>query len=201
MFFVAGGEPVHLLASPRRRCRPRSSFMRGLPAGPVQAFGSTRSRTPLGAGFHSVQGLLALGARRALRGRPGREPAAGGLVLPERLQRLHLRDHRPGVRLRRGRARSSALFVLLAYRGIRIALARARHLRGAAGGRDHRLALPPGVRQHRGRRGAPPGHGDHAPVRLAPAAPRSSSAWPRSGSSSRSRARPSSHGAVDRCAC
>ena len=56
------------------------------------------------------------------------------------------------------------LFLLLAYSGVRVALAAPGHVRGAAGRRHHRLAVPPGVHQHRGRGGPAADHRDHAAV-------------------------------------
>ena len=55
-------------------------------------------------GFHTIQGLLALGPRRDPRGGPRREPPGRRAVPAQCQQRLHLRDHRRGVRADRGRA-------------------------------------------------------------------------------------------------
>ncbi len=52
---------------------------------------------PLGDGFHTVQGLLALGVGGVLGTGLGQSQVVGA----ERLQRLHLRRDRPGVRARR----------------------------------------------------------------------------------------------------
>ena len=85
------------------------------------------------------------------------------VVRPERVQRLHLRRDRPGVRADRGGRRDRAVpGPGLLWRPGRAG--GAGHVRGAAGGRHHRLAVPPGVHQHRGGRGAPPDHRDHAAV-------------------------------------
>ncbi len=73
---------------------------------------------PLGDGFHTVQGLLALGAGGVLGTRARAEHDRG----PERVQRLHLRRDRPGIRLV-GAVVVIGLFLLLAYSGIRVALA------------------------------------------------------------------------------
>ena len=77
---------------------------------------------PLGTGFHTIQGLLALGLGGIFGAGPRREPARGRPVPAERQQRLHLRDHRRGVRVRRRRPSSSRCSSLLAYAGIRTAL-------------------------------------------------------------------------------
>ena len=59
-----------------------------------------------------------------------------------------------------------ACYLLLAYRGIRIALSAPGHFRGAAGGGHHELADAPGVHQHR-RSGRPVArHRHHVAVRL-----------------------------------
>ena len=63
---------------------------------------------PLGTGFHTIQGLLALGLGGIFGTGLGESKLAGGLYLPERLERLHLRDHRRGVRVRRRRPRDRA---------------------------------------------------------------------------------------------
>ena len=74
---------------------------------------------PLGDGLPHGPGAAGARRRRAVRDRPRGEPA---VVRPERLQRLHLRRYRPGVRAGRRRSSSSRLFLLLAYSGIRVAL-------------------------------------------------------------------------------
>ena len=67
--------------------------------------GWTPGTTHPALGFHSVQGFLALALGGAARRRPRREPAGGRPVPAQRLQRLHLRDHRRGVRAARRRPR------------------------------------------------------------------------------------------------
>ena len=84
---------VHVVAGPRRR---RPGFRLPGPAGQVRA-----------------------GQRRRLRRRAG--PGHGEVELPaQRAQRLHLRDHRRGARLRRCLG-LLCLFGLFAYTGMRIA--------------------------------------------------------------------------------
>ena len=64
-----------------------------------------------------------------------------------------------------GRRRDRACSSSSAYRGHPRRARGAGHVRGAARGRDHGLAVPPGVHQHRRRRGAHPDHRHHAAVR------------------------------------
>ena len=73
---------------------------------------------PLRDGFHTIQGLLALGVGGLARERARTEPGRG----PERLQRLRLRRDRPGVRPPRRRSWSSCCSSTLAYSGIRVSL-------------------------------------------------------------------------------
>ena len=56
---------------------------------------------PLGTGFHTIQGLLALGLGGIFGAGLGESQARRRAVPAERLERLHLRDHRRGVRVRR----------------------------------------------------------------------------------------------------
>jgi hypothetical protein len=89
----------------------------------------------------------------------GRQPR----VRAERIQRLHLRRRRAGVRLHRRGGRDRA--VPRARLRWRAHLARGTgHVRGPAGGRDHRLAVPAGVHQHRRRRHPHPDHRHHLAV-------------------------------------
>ena len=81
------------------------------------------------------------------------------------------------------------LFLAIGYLGIRTVAGRAGHVRGAARGRDHRLDLPPGVRQHRRSWwGSSPSRASRCRSSR-PAARRSSSASRPSASCSRSPAR------------
>ena len=57
-----------------------------------------------------------------------------------------------------------ALFLLLAYSGVRVALAAPDTFGALLAAGHHRLAVPPGVHQHRGGRGAAPDHRDHPAV-------------------------------------
>ena len=144
MFFVAGANLFHLAILARR------PFVAAILVG-LRGYQMDRIRIwldpwsdPLGAGFHTVQGLLALGvggiAGRGLGqslvsvpnafndfifAEVGQEFGLVGAVVVDRPVR------RSGVLWHPGRAR------------------RAGHLRCAAGGRHHGLAVHPGVHQHR----------------------------------------------------
>ena len=159
MFFVAGANLVHLAAL-------------GVAAMPIVLYAGLRGyqvdriRTwldpwsaPLGAGFHTVQGLLALGAGGIL----GRGLGQSLIPFLERVQRLHLRRGRPGVRVARSDHRRAPVRAPGLLWGARRA-GSPRHVRGAVGGRHHGLAVHPGVHQHRGRRRARADHRDHAAV-------------------------------------
>ncbi len=118
---------------------------------------------PLGTGFHTIQGLLALGLGGILGTGLGESKLAGGLYLPNAWNDFifAIIGEEFGFV---GAGVVIGLFVLLAYAGIRTALACAGHVRGAARGRDHCLAVLPGVHQHRRRRRAAAGHRHHAAV-------------------------------------
>ena len=193
MFFVAGANLLHLGAARsaarcrRRSCRRPAAATRWTGSGP----GSTRGPTPLGDGFHTVQGLLALGARRHPRDRPRREPGRcscrtpfNDFIFAEIGQEFGLIG--AGIVI--------ALFLVLAYAGTRVALAAPDTFGALLAAGHHRLAVHPGVHQHRRRRR----RWSRSPASRcrssAPAARRSSSASRRSGSSCRSRARPSRRG-------
>ena len=165
LFFLAGANLIHL-AGLAAAAVPAVAllFMKGYQMDRITAWLNPWTDAS-GLGFHSVQGYLAL-ALGGLVGRgPWREPARGRPVPAQRVQRLHLRDHRRGVRAARRRPRDRAVPRLRLPRHPDVAR-RARHVRRPAGRRHHRLDLHPGVHQHRGRRGPDPGHGDPAALRL-----------------------------------
>ncbi|SVB24503.1 uncharacterized protein METZ01_LOCUS177357, partial [marine metagenome] len=87
--------------------------------------------------------------RRPVRDRAGRKPCQVGIPAV-RTHRLHLRDHRRGVRIRRGRARDRGLPGHRPGRTVHGA-ARPGPLRPTPGGGDHHLDHDPGVRKHRRR--------------------------------------------------
>ena len=106
MFFLAGGR-----TAPPRRDR-RSPALVALVAVGLQAYQLDRIRTwldpwsdTLGARLPHDPGPARTRARRHPRRRPRREPAGRRAVPAERQQRLHLRDHRRGVRADRRRRR------------------------------------------------------------------------------------------------
>ena len=78
-----------------------------LPAGPDPGLARPVGR-PARDGLPHDPGAARARARRDARRGPRREPAGRRPVPAERQQRLHLRDHRRGVRARRGRARRRA---------------------------------------------------------------------------------------------
>ena len=113
----------------------------------------------LGKGFHTIQGLLALGVGGLFgtglgNSRVSVPNAFNDFIFAEVGQEFGMI----------GAIVVITLFLLLAYSGVRVALAAPGHLRGAAGRRHHRLAVPPGVHQHRGRGGPAADHRDHAAV-------------------------------------
>ena len=79
-------------------------------------------KDPLGAGFHTIQGLLALGLGGVFGAGLGQSTQAGGRGRAQRVQRLHLR--RSSARSSGSSAASwwSGLFLIVGYQGIRIAL-------------------------------------------------------------------------------
>ena len=125
--------------------------------------GSTRGPTRSATGFHTIQGLLALGLGGILGAGLGESRLAGGLFLPNASNDYIFAIIGEEFGLV-GAGLVIVLFVVLAYSGIRDRARGARHVRGAAGGRHHRLAVHPGVHQHRRRRRADPGDRHHAAV-------------------------------------
>ena len=108
MFFVAGANLVHFGVLVRERAHRG----RAVRAARLPARADPGLHRPVGrpAGHRLPHGPGAAGARlgRAHRARPGPEPRRRRAVPAERQQRLHLRDHRRGVRARRRRRSSSA---------------------------------------------------------------------------------------------
>ena len=114
---------------------------------------------PLGDGFHTVQGLLALGIGGFL----GTGLGESRVFVPNAFNDFIFAEIGQEFGLI-GAVVVIALFLVLAYSGVRVALAAPGHVRRPAGGRHHGLAVPPGVHQHRGRRRAAADHRDHAAV-------------------------------------
>ena len=196
MFFVAGGEP----APPRVRSsgwRPSSAIvvvgLRGYQMDRIRTWLDPVGR-PARDGLPHDPGPARAGARRDPRRRARREPAGRRPVPAEREQRLHLRDHRRGVRADRRPVVVILLFVVLAYSGIRVALAAPDTFGALLAAGHHRLALHPGVHQHRRGRRAHPRHRHHAAVHQRRRLVAASSASRPSASCCRSRARPSTRG-------
>ena len=92
---------------PRRSCPSSRSCSSRATRSTGSAPGSTRGRTRTGIGFHSIQSYLALALGGVTGAGLGPEPARGWSVPAQRLERLHLRDHRRGVRAGRRRSSSS----------------------------------------------------------------------------------------------
>ena len=111
-------------------------------------------------GFHTVQGLMALGSGGLFGLGLGQSRGAGGLFLPNASNDFIFAIIGEEFGLV-GAGLVIVLFVVLAYQGVRIALVGPGHLRGPARGRDHDLAVRPGLHQHRRRGGALPDHRDH----------------------------------------
>ena len=122
MFFVAGGSLVHLVAI-------GVAAMVALVGVGLRAYQLTRIRTwldpwsdPLGAGFHTIQGLLALGLGGMLGAGLGESRLAGGLFLPNASNDYIFAIIGEEFGLI-GAGVVIVLFVGLAYSGIRVSLA------------------------------------------------------------------------------
>ncbi len=157
MFFLAGANLLHLAGMAVAAVPAVAADVHeGLPDGPDHGLAGPlpHGRRP---GLPQRPGVPRARARRGRRRGPRREPARGRPVPAQRVQRLHLRDHRRGVRPAGRRPRDRPV--------PRVRLPRdpdeprrAGHLRRAARRGDHVLDLHPGVHQHRGRRRPHPGH-------------------------------------------
>ncbi len=122
MFFLAGGNLVHLVAM------GAAAFLALVAVG-LRAYQLTRIRTwlnpfsdPLGAGYHTVQGLLALGLGGLLGAGLGESRLAGGLFLPNASNDYIFAIIGEEFGLI-GAGVVIVLFVALAYSGIRVSLA------------------------------------------------------------------------------
>jgi cell division protein FtsW len=122
MFFLAGGSVVHLAAI------AGVAFMALVAVG-LRAYQLVRIRTwldpwsdPLGAGFHTIQGLLALGLGGLLGAGLGESRLAGGLFLPNASNDYIFAIIGEEFGLI-GAAVVIVLFLGLAYSGIRVSLA------------------------------------------------------------------------------
>jgi cell division protein FtsW len=122
MFFLAGGRMIHLVAI-------GAAAFAALVAVGLRAYQLTRIRTwldpwsdPLGAGFHTIQGLLALGLGGILGAGLGESRLAGGLFLPNASNDYIFAIIGEEFGLI-GAGVVIVLFVALAYSGIRVSLA------------------------------------------------------------------------------
>ncbi|MBA2719686.1 MAG: putative lipid II flippase FtsW [Chloroflexi bacterium] len=122
MFFLAGGSLVHLVLI------GVAAFMALVAVG-LRAYQLTRIRTwldpwsdPLGAGFHTIQGLLALGLGGILGAGLGESRLAGGLFLPNASNDYIFAIIGEEFGLI-GAGVVIVLFVALAYSGMRVSLA------------------------------------------------------------------------------
>ena len=122
MFFVAGGNLIHLAAM------GLAALVAVMSVG-LRAYQLTRIRTwldpwsdPLGTGFHTIQGLLALGLGGILGAGLGESRLAGGLFLPNASNDYIFAIIGEEFGLIGG-GLVIGLFVVLAYSGIRVALA------------------------------------------------------------------------------
>jgi cell division protein FtsW len=122
MFFLAGGSLIHLVAI------GAAAFVALVAVG-LRAYQLTRIRTwldpwsdPLGAGFHTIQGLLALGLGGIIGAGLGESRLAGGLFLPNASNDYIFAIIGEEFGLI-GAGVVIVLFVGLAYSGIRVSLA------------------------------------------------------------------------------
>jgi cell division protein FtsW len=122
MFFLAGGRMIHLVAI------AAASFVALVAVG-LRAYQIDRIRTwldpwsdPLGAGFHTIQGLLALGLGGILGAGLGESRLAGGLFLPNASNDYIFAIIGEEFGLI-GAGVVIVLFIGLAYSGIRVSLA------------------------------------------------------------------------------
>ena len=113
----------------------------------------------LGEGFHTVQGLLALGIGGLL----GTGLGESRVFVPNAFNDFIFAEVGQEFGMV-GAIVVITLFLLLAYSGVRVALAAPDTFGALLAAGHHRLAVPPGVHQHRGRRGPAADHRDHAAV-------------------------------------
>ena len=121
MFFVAGANVVHLGAGRPRGLRRRSWSGWRATRWTASGSGSTPGRTRWASGYHTVQGLLALGLGGIFGSGLGESRMAGGLFVPNAFNDFIFAIIGEEFGLV-GAAVVIALFVLLAYAGIRVAL-------------------------------------------------------------------------------
>ena len=159
MFFVAGANLVHLAVM------GGMGFLAMIVVG-LQGYQLERIRVwqdpwldRLGAGFHTIQGLLALG----IGGLFGTGLGESRVFVPNAFNDFIFAEVGQEFGLV-GAIVVIGLFLILAYSGVRVALGAPDTFGALLGGRDHGLAVPPGVHQHRGGRGAAADHRDHAAV-------------------------------------
>ena len=167
MFFLAGANLLHLVGASRLAAVPTVAlmFLQRLPdgpdhglAGPVGRPGRASASTASRATSRSRSaGVFGAGL--------GESRLAGGLFLPNAFNDFIFAIVGEEFGLLGG-GLVIVLFLAFGYLGIRTSPRGARHVRGAARGRDHGLDLPPGVHQHRGRGRAHPGHRHPAAVRV-----------------------------------
>ena len=159
MFFVAGANLVHLAVM------GGVGFLAMIVVG-LQGYQLERIRVwqdpwldRLGAGFHTIQGLLALG----IGGLFGTGLGESKVFVPNAFNDFIFAEVGQEFGLV-GAIVVIGLFLILAYSGVRVALGAPDTFGALLGGRDHSLAVPPGVHQHRCGRGAAADHRDHAAV-------------------------------------
>ena len=114
---------------------------------------------PLGEGFHTIQGLLALG----IGGLFGTGLGESKVFVPNAFNDFIFAEIGQEFGMV-GAVVVIALFLILAYSGIRVALGAPDTFGALLAAGITALALPPGVHQHRGGRGAAADHRDHAAV-------------------------------------
>jgi cell division protein FtsW len=121
MFFIAGGNPVYLAGLAAPVMLVALMVMRDYQLERLRAFADPFA-DPTGIGFHSVQGLLALGLGGLFGAGLGETAAAGGIILPNAYN-----DYVFAIVGQEfgfvGAGVVVAAFLLLAWRGVRIAFA------------------------------------------------------------------------------
>ncbi len=121
MFFVAGANVAHLAAMAAAAAPAVVLFgLRGYQATRIQAW-LDPWRDPLGAGYHTIQGLLALGLGGILGAGLGESRLSGGLFLPNASNDFIFAIIGEEFGLL-GAGLVIVLFLALAYQGVRIAL-------------------------------------------------------------------------------